>query len=120
MIEQTRNLASSARQAKLLQPQPGPWMIARPRLLELLDQATRFPLTIVTAPAGYGKTSLLSDWASRQQVPVAWYALDEADNSFEQFLLTFISAIRRRAPFVGGETLSLLRFATDIPSRKLA
>ncbi|WP_421741606.1 LuxR C-terminal-related transcriptional regulator [Cellulomonas sp.] len=53
--------------------------LRRPRLVELLDQATSAPITVVVAPAGSGKTSLLADWISSAAVPTAWVSVDETD-----------------------------------------
>lgn len=53
--------------------------VRRPRLVELLDQATCAPITVVVAPAGSGKTSLLADWLSSAAVPSAWLSVDETD-----------------------------------------
>jgi LuxR family maltose regulon positive regulatory protein len=70
---------------KLHVPQPRPGFLARPRLLERLAEASARELTVVCAPAGFGKTSLLGDWARGGQIPVVWLSLDEGDNDPARF-----------------------------------
>ncbi|HEY4033369.1 MAG TPA: hypothetical protein VGL94_05325 [Ktedonobacteraceae bacterium] len=60
-------------------------LISRPRLMSLLNESLEYPLTLVSAPAGFGKTMLLSAWT--QGLPadkplIAWVSLDEEDNEF--------------------------------------
>ncbi|HTZ04487.1 MAG TPA: LuxR C-terminal-related transcriptional regulator [Gaiellaceae bacterium] len=54
-------------------------LVSRPRLLERLDEGAGHDLTLVSAPAGYGKTTLLAEWAASRAGPVAWLALAETD-----------------------------------------
>jgi LuxR family maltose regulon positive regulatory protein len=65
---------------KLHLPRPRDGFLPRQRLLERLAEGAARELTLVCAPAGFGKTSLLSDWARRGQRPVAWLSLDGGDN----------------------------------------
>src|SRR5258708_4708678 len=74
---------------------PGP-LISRPRLTALLDESLKRPFTLVSAPAGFGKTTLLSAWA--QSLPannsrVAWVSLDEEDNDPQMFWTYVLSAL---------------------------
>lgn len=69
--------------------------VARGRLLEKLDTALNQRLTLVCAPAGYGKTTLLSQWVERRAEPVGWVSLDRSDNDLAQFLRYFFAAIQR-------------------------
>src|SRR5690348_3853080 len=55
-------------------------LLQRPRLLAVLDQSRSFPLTLLSASAGFGKTTLLSAWASQSASRAAWLSLDEQDN----------------------------------------
>jgi LuxR family maltose regulon positive regulatory protein len=71
--------------SKLVLPPLLPGVIARPHLLHLLDQGLVTKLTLVSAPAGYGKTTLLSAWAHQRNLPVAWVSLDESDNDLARF-----------------------------------
>jgi hypothetical protein len=65
---------------KLRLPRSQPGFVVRPRLLERLAEGATRELTLVCAPAGFGKTSLLADWAHRSPLPVAWLSLDPGDN----------------------------------------
>jgi LuxR family maltose regulon positive regulatory protein len=62
-------------------------------LLERLNQGLYRKLTLVSAPAGFGKTTLVSEWLSAQERPVAWLSLDEADNDPVQFLIYLTAAL---------------------------
>ncbi len=68
-------------------------LVNRERLVEHLDQGLAGKLTLVSAPAGYGKTTLLSEWANRCRLPVAWLSLDEADNDPARFITYFKAAL---------------------------
>ena len=76
---------------KLFPPTPRSGLVARPRLAEQLDSTLNrgHRLTLISAPAGFGKSTLLSDWAARRagaDVAVAWLSLDEGDNTLSRFL----------------------------------
>jgi LuxR family transcriptional regulator, maltose regulon positive regulatory protein len=70
---------------KLHIPRPRPDFLARPRLLERLTQATARELTLVCAPAGFGKTRLLGEWARHTRRAVAWLSLDAGDSDPARF-----------------------------------
>jgi LuxR family transcriptional regulator, maltose regulon positive regulatory protein len=78
---------------KLYFPPARPDLVPRPRLIEQLNAGFHKPLTLISAPAGYGKTTLLSGWRSRtgSDYPLAWLSLDPEDNNLDRFL-TYISA----------------------------
>ena len=83
---------------KLQRPRVGRRLIARPRLLEQLDSAQS--LTLVLAPAGGGKTTLLSMWLETCHLPNAWLSLDERDNDLGLFATYLIRALRTLFPVV--------------------
>ena len=91
--------------------------VPRPRLLERLNQHLKKPLTLISAPAGYGKSTLLSSWLERSNYPSAWLSLDENDNDLRTFAAYFMAAVRNLHPEVGGEVQSMLN-ATTLPSPK--
>jgi LuxR family maltose regulon positive regulatory protein len=68
-------------QIKILVPQRRKELLSRPRLLSLLDDLLDFRLIIIAAPAGYGKTSLMIDYATSYDWPIAWLALDPLDQT---------------------------------------
>jgi LuxR family maltose regulon positive regulatory protein len=99
---------------KLRPPQRHDPLIERPQLLRQLHQALDVPLTVVVAPAGFGKTTLLSTWLdslSTATLPpaVAWLALDAHDRDPTLLLHYLVAALQPIAPTVGTATLSVLR-----------
>lgn len=80
---------------KLHIPQPGPGFVPRERLVERLEAGLRGKLVLLSAPAGFGKTWLLSEWASHSQSPVAWITLDKSDNDPARFLAYLVAALRK-------------------------
>jgi len=89
-------------------------MVPRPRLTEWLDQRRGRPLTLVSAPAGYGKSTLISCWLESVDCPTAWISLDEHDNELRGFLRYFLSAIQTIFPNAVPETQALL-MVTPLP-----
>lgn len=72
-------------QSKIYTPQPSSNVVPRERLIHLLNQGLHHKLCLISAPAGYGKTTLLSDWIAQQNEPCAWISLDEKDNEPRRF-----------------------------------
>jgi LuxR family maltose regulon positive regulatory protein len=94
---------------KLHIPRLGADLIARPHLIQWIDERMRGRLVVVSAPAGSGKTTLLSAWAVQSPLAVAWLSLDEGDNDPVRFLNHLVATLRtvlpglakdRSAPFV--------------------
>jgi LuxR family maltose regulon positive regulatory protein len=79
---------------KLHRPQVGQELVRRPRLEDRLDQDLDRKLTLVSAPAGFGKTTLVCQWLEACDRPAAWLSLDERDNDLTIFLRYLIAAIR--------------------------
>ena len=86
---------------KLHVPRPRPGFLARPRLLERLTEGAAGELTLVCAPAGFGKTSLLGDWARAGGRPVAWLSLDGGDSDPARFWRYVAAALDVPRPGVG-------------------
>jgi DNA-binding SARP family transcriptional activator len=86
---------------------PRHWL-RRPRLDQLLAGAAEYPLTIVSASAGYGKSSALASFAARGGWPVIWYSLDEGVADPLVFLLHLVHACRKIAPQAGARSIALL------------
>jgi LuxR family maltose regulon positive regulatory protein len=93
---------------KLHLPRARPGFLARPRLLERLTDGAARELTLVCAPAGFGKTALLADWARGSHRPVAWLSLDAGDNDPARFWRYVAAAIGRLRPEVGQWLTALL------------
>jgi len=93
---------------KLYLPRPQPGFVPRPRLVGQLGQGLAGPLTLVCAPAGFGKTALLADWARRGRRPVGWLSLDEADNDPARFWRHVVAALEGVRPGVAERIAPLL------------
>ena len=81
-------------QTKLYIPLPRPQVVARPAITTKLQLGVALPLTLVAAPAGFGKTTLVSEWITRSNQPVAWLSLDDEDNDPARFFLYLVAALR--------------------------
>ena len=81
---------------KLYIPPPRSRVVLRPRLIERLNEglAAGRRLTLISAPAGFGKTTLLSEWVAGSARPVAWLSLDEGDNDPTRFLIYLVAALQ--------------------------
>ncbi|MBX0331178.1 LuxR C-terminal-related transcriptional regulator [Oscillochloris sp. ZM17-4] len=95
--------------AKLFAPPPRSDALPRPDLLARLSAGLQRRLTLIAAPAGYGKTSLASAWVAGCGRPVAWLALDAADNDPARFLAYLIAALQTVAPTLGSDVAALLQ-----------
>jgi LuxR family maltose regulon positive regulatory protein len=96
MLIQSQLLAT-----KLYVPMSPGTLIRRPRLHALLNESLKFPLTLVSAPAGFGKTTFLSTWAQSlpaTQAQVAWLSLDEEENNPQLFWTYVLSALSQQQP----------------------
>lgn len=94
---------------KLYIPPPRPNAVSRPRLLARLHAGLHGRLTLVSAPAGFGKTTLVSAWVAECGRPVAWLSLDAGDNDPTRFLTYLTTALQRVAPDLGAGVLNALR-----------
>src|SRR5215467_2696588 len=92
---------------KLYLPQPRPGFVSRPHLVSRLDEGLDRGLVLVCAPAGYGKTVALADWARRSWRPVAWLSLDAGDNDPVRFWRYVVAAVGPARPGVAGRLLPL-------------
>lgn len=86
-------LAAPLARVKLTRPPIVQELVPRHRLLDWLDDATKKPVTVLAAPAGYGKSTLVAAWQSRGSHRTAWLSLDEGDNNLCLFAGYFVAAI---------------------------
>ncbi|MBK8910386.1 MAG: tetratricopeptide repeat protein [Chlorobi bacterium] len=119
MPETFAHFATSATLAllrtKLYVPRPQPNLVERERLFALVDQGLQSRLTLISAPPGFGKTTLVSEWAWRTERMVGWVSLDEGDNDLRRFLRYVAAALHRLDQRVGKTALGLLQSPQGTP-----
>lgn len=93
-------------QTKFMVPPAHIELVSRPRIDALLNQG--LPLTMISAPAGFGKTTLVAEWSRVQPHTVAWLALDSNDNDPQRFWSYVLTALHNVAPMIAAEALALL------------
>jgi LuxR family maltose regulon positive regulatory protein len=94
-------------------------LVPRTRLVERLDEGLPGKLTLICAPAGFGKTTLVSNWLANTNLPAAWLSLDEDDSDLARFWTYFIAAIQTIWPESGANVLALLQASPLPPSHTL-
>jgi LuxR family transcriptional regulator, maltose regulon positive regulatory protein len=94
-------------EAKLEPPRRRPGLVARYSLVDRLRESAADPIVYVSAPAGYGKTTLMAHWADADRRPFAWVSLDEGDND-PAALLTYVALALNRVEPLGGPVFSAL------------
>jgi LuxR family maltose regulon positive regulatory protein len=106
---------------KLYVPPPRPNLVPRPHLIERLDEGLHLghKLTLISAPAGFGKTTLLGEWIVGGDRSVAWLSLDEGDNDPVRFWTYVVAALRTVPGFaeanVGEEALAMFKSSQPVP-----
>lgn len=102
---------------KLYIPQPDPRIVFRPQLIERMNEglARGCKLTLISAPVGYGKTTLVSSWLSSQNNPVAWLSLDAEDDDTLRFWIYVVAALQTIQPDLGQTALTALQMAQMPP-----
>lgn len=93
--------------------------VIRPRLLELLNEGQHRKLTVIAAPAGYGKTTLVSEWLASCARPAAWLSLDEEDRDPARFMMYLVAALQTIERSCGAGMAHLLQSAPLPPVRLL-
>jgi len=93
---------------KLYIPRLRPYVVSRPRLLEKLDGVKERKCALISAPAGFGKTTLLSDWINQAKMPAAWVSLDAGDNDIVHFLIYMTASLQQIKKDVGRVVLTML------------
>ena len=109
---------------KLYVPAPGMRVVPRPRLAARLDAGRDRKLMLVSAPAGWGKTTLLADWirdarTGASRLRCGWLSLDAGDNDLVRFLGYLVAALQAAAPGLGADSLEMLASPSPPPAEQL-
>ena len=106
---------------KLYIPPLRPELVPRPRLIERLNESSRsgHKLMLVSAPAGFGKTTLVVEWLRQTDQPFAWLSLDEGDNDPVRFFTYLLVALQRVDPDIGKTAQAMLQAAQPPPPEPL-
>src|SRR5512139_2356174 len=94
---------------KLNRPRLSRTLVHRPALVQRINQGLDGYLTLISAPVGFGKTTLAAEWAEQSARRVAWLSLDESDNEPDVFVAYFIAALRTLFPTACPELSELIR-----------
>ena len=94
---------------KLHFPTSRPKLVSRSHLIKQLNEGLHRKLSLISAPAGFGKTTLVSEWLSDYVGSVAWLSLDENDNEDARFLNYFVAAIQTVQPHIGDNVMAVLQ-----------
>ncbi len=106
---------------KLYMPPVGPRWVPRPHLIQQLEEGLHLGqrMTLVSAPAGFGKTTLLSEWLRQADRPVTWLSLDDGDNDPTRFLAYLIAALQKIDPAIGQSAQATLQATHPLPMESL-
>src|SRR5438046_2676577 len=94
-------------------------VVSRPRLLERLNEGLHRKLTLIAAPAGFGKTTLVSEWVEGIERPTAWLSLDEGENDPARFLAYLVAALQTIAATIGEGVLGVLQSSQPPPPESI-
>ncbi|MCB8921157.1 MAG: LuxR family transcriptional regulator [Ardenticatenaceae bacterium] len=111
-------------QTKLYAPRLRPSLVPRPRLIKKLNAGLDGKLTLISAPAGFGKTTLVSEWIHHSSfivhpLKVTWLSLDEADADPTRFLTYLVAALQKIAPAIGEGVLNVLQSPQTPPTESI-
>jgi LuxR family maltose regulon positive regulatory protein len=104
---------------KLYRPRLRPNVVSRPRLIERLNEGLDGKLTLISAPAGCGKTTLVSQWLAAGSRPAAWLELSEGESDLARFLAYLVAAVQTVAPAIGAGVLTLLQSGQPPPPESI-
>jgi LuxR family transcriptional regulator, maltose regulon positive regulatory protein len=105
---------------KLHIPAPGNNLVHRAALIDKLNEGFNRKLILISAPAGFGKTTLISDWINQNQIPTAWFSLDKGDNDPVEFLSYIIAGVQSLCPAFGQSALKLLKSLSRTSNESIA
>jgi LuxR family maltose regulon positive regulatory protein len=116
LLHQGHDPLASLLLTKLHIPRLRPRLVLRPQLVEKLQQGMERALTLLSAPAGFGKTTLLTQWLAESSVPAAWVSLGSEENDPTRFLSYVIAALQTLDAQLGTTAVALL--LTPQPHRR--
>jgi len=108
-------MGSDLLQTKLFIPPTRPDLVPRPQLIERLNEGINRKLILICAPAGFGKTTLLSNWVAGLDLSVAWVSLDKGDNDLTSFLVYLVAALQTVEASICETVLDMLRAPQPLP-----
>jgi LuxR family maltose regulon positive regulatory protein len=113
-VEQSRATDFEEKQFPLLNtklyiPQLRPDLVQRPHLIDRMNKGIYNKLTLISAPAGFGKTTLVSEWIYQSEIPITWISLDKGDNDPRQFFHYLIAALQNIDSVIGQAALTMLQ-----------
>ena len=100
-------------------PAPTKNVVRRADLFEKLNEGLNRKLILISAPAGYGKSTLLSDWITQNKIPVIWYSIDKRDNNIVEFLSAIIQGLQSINKEIGEKSLELLKSPQNINTENI-
>jgi LuxR family maltose regulon positive regulatory protein len=114
-------MVESLLKTKTYIPSPGSNLVPRPHLIDRLEAGFQqgLRLILVSAPAGSGKTTLVSDWIKQSGHPAAWLSLDEDDNDLSRFLTLLITTLKVLHPGLSDSLFALARSSGDVPPKAI-
>ncbi len=112
-------MSTSVLDTKFYIPLPRLQLVVRPRLLERLNEGLHSKLILISAPVGFGKTTLVSDWVASCKNPVAWLSLDQADSDPARFLTYLLTALQTVAPNLREGVLNALQPNRSPPTESI-
>src|SRR2546425_8013255 len=104
---------------KLYIPPLRPKVVSRPRLFERLNEGLHRNLILISAPAGFGKTTLVREWVEGIERPTAWLSLDEGENDPTRFLTYLVAALQTIAATIGEGVLGVLHSPQPPPTETI-
>jgi LuxR family maltose regulon positive regulatory protein len=106
-------------ETKFFVPSIRPKLVSRPRLIEQLNKGVHRKFTLISAPAGFGKTTMVAEWIRQGDFLVSWLSLDDEDNDLTRFLTYFVSALNRTQGIetkIGEGALNILKSPQPPPA----
>jgi LuxR family maltose regulon positive regulatory protein len=104
---------------KLHAPTPRPGLVLRSSLIERLNEGLHRRLTLISAPAGFGKTTLAGEWIAGCKRPSAWLSLDEGENDLARFLMYLVAALQTMKADTGARIMAALQSPQQAPTESI-